>query len=130
MNRFRRVQFVGLTLTLFTLSGCFFYSGASTVSMQTHASGSGFLIATERNGQWDVDGPPPHVSEVTDRQLYRKLQHNSSYSILGSATEYELSEPYPPQRYRIIAIREVGTSTEQGKTVHYYEVEFDPERIN
>jgi hypothetical protein len=54
------------------------------------------------------------------------MQHSSSYSILGSSKEYELSEPYPPKRYRIVAIREVGTSTEQGKTMHYYEVEFDP----
>lgn len=114
------------TLFILLQPGCFFYGGASTVNMQTQASGSGFLTATERNGQWDVDGPPPHVSEVTDRQLYRKLQHSSSHSILGSVKEYELSEPYPPKRYRIVAIREVGTSAEEGKTVHYYEVEFDP----
>lgn len=130
MNLRRSVQLLSLSLAFFILPGCFFYSGASTVSMQTRASGSGFLTATERNGQWDVDGPPPHVSEVTDRQLYRKLQHSSSYFILGSATEYELSEPYPLQRYRIVAIREIGASTEQGKTVHYYEVEFTPVEVN
>jgi hypothetical protein len=126
MSLFRKVQFAGLTLTLFILPGCSLYSGVSTVNMQTRASGSGFLTAIERNGQWDADGPPPRVNEITTRQLYRKMQHSSSYSILGSAKEYELSDLYLSRRYRIVAIREVGTSTEQGETVHYYEVEFDP----
>lgn len=114
----------------FTLPSCFLYGGVSTVNMQTQAFGSGFLTATEHNGQWDAEGPPPQVNEITTRQLYRKMQQRSSYSLLGSSKKYELSEPYPSRRYHVIAIREVGTSTDQGKTVHYYEVEFDLERIN
>ncbi len=44
------------------------------MSRKTRASGSGFLSATERNGQWDADGPPPQVGEVTERPVYRLLQ--------------------------------------------------------
>ena len=40
---------------------------------------------------------------------------------------YELSEPYAPKRYRVAAVREVGTNTEGGATIHFYEVEFNPE---
>jgi hypothetical protein len=108
-------------------SGCFFYSGASTFTMQTHASGSGFLQISEQNGQWEADGPPPRIGEVTDRQLYRKLEKGAVYSIIGISTDYQVSDPYPRRPRRIVAIRETGTSSENGKTMHYYEVEFDPE---
>jgi hypothetical protein len=111
----------------FSQPGCFFYSGVSTINKTTSAQGSGFLAATERNGHWDMYGPPPRVGEVTDRPLYRKLQNEAVYSILGPSQGYELSDPYLPRRYRIVAIREVGTTTESGSTLHYYEVEFDPE---
>ena len=107
--------------------GCFFYGGVSTVNSQTRASGTGFLAATERNDQWEADGPPPNEGDVTDRLLYRNLKKKFSISIIGASSgDYELSDPYPTRSYRIIAIREVETSTEEGKTVHYYEVAFAP----
>jgi len=66
---------------------------------------------------------------MTDRQLYRNLKKTFSISLLGASSgDYKLSDPYPSRHYRIIAVREVGTSTEGGKTVHYYEVEFNPEK--
>lgn len=109
--------------------GCFFHGGVSTFNSQTSASGAGFISATEYNGQWETDGPPPNVGDVTERPLYRKLKKKYFISILGaSSDDYELRELSPTRRYRVVAIREVGTSTEEGKTVHYYEVEFDPER--
>ena len=121
-----RVSLLLFSLGLWSsaLSGCFFYSGASTVTLQTQASGSGFLTATERSGQWDADGPPPRVGEVTDRQIYRKLEKGAVYSIVGSSKDYQLSDPYPRWQRHIVAIREAGTSTDNGNTVHYYEVEF------
>ena len=129
MHFFRgRLLCVAMLIALFS-SGCFFYGGAATVNTQTRASGSGFFSAAERNGQWERGGPPPRVGEITDRPLYRKLKKTFSVSVLGASSgDYELSDIYLPRRYRIAAIREVGTSTEDGKTVHYYEVEFDPEK--
>ena len=112
---------------LLAQSSCFFSGGVSTISKTTRASGSGFLSATERNGQWDADGPPPKVGDVTERPIYRNLQKEAAYSILGASKGYDLSDPYPRRRCRIAAIREVGTDSESGGTVHYYEVEFDPE---
>ena len=120
-----------VVLVVFNLmqSGCFFYGGTSTVNMQTRAGGAGFLTAIEHNAQWEADGPPPSVGDVTERLLYRKLKKKFSISLMGASNgDYELSDQYPMRRYRIAAIREVGTSTEDGKTVHYYEVEFNPER--
>ena len=96
------------------------------MSRTTRASGSGFLSATERNGQWDADGPPPQVGDVTVRPIYRLLQKERVFSLAYFGNGYELSDPYPRQRYRIAAIREVGTAAENGDTMHYYEVEFDP----
>ena len=116
-----------LTAFLLAQSGCFFSGGASTISKTTHASGSGFLSATERNGQWDADGPPPRVGDVTDRTIYRKMEKTTAFSIGYFGRIYELSDPYPHRHSRIAAIREVGTDSESGGTVHYYEVEFDPE---
>lgn len=127
MNLSRNVQSIGLVLFLFIQPGCFFYGGVSTINKQTQASGSGFLTASERGGQWEADGPPPRVGEVTDRQIYRKMGKETTLSILGSTKEFELSDPYPLRRRRIVAIREAGTATENGRTIHYYEVEFDPE---
>ncbi|MBI3799546.1 MAG: hypothetical protein HY268_21575 [Deltaproteobacteria bacterium] len=94
---------------------------------QTSASGSGFLSATEHNGQWDADGPPPRVGEATNRTIYRKMEKSAGFSIAYFGKSYELSDPYPARRSRIAAIREIGTDSESGGTVHYYEVEFDPE---
>jgi hypothetical protein len=119
--------FIPVALLVLSQSSCFFYSGVSTLNRQTRASGSGFLIATEQSGQWDTNGPPPRVGEVTDRQVYRKLEKGAVYSIIGSSKDYQLSDPYPRRRLRIAAIREAGTSTDNGNTVHYYEVEFDPD---
>jgi len=96
------------------------------MSRTTRASGSGFLSATERNGRWDADGPPPQVGDVTGRPIYRLLQKERVFSLAYFGNGYELSDPYPRQRYRIAAIREVSTAAENGDTVHYYEVEFDP----
>jgi hypothetical protein len=106
--------------------GCFFSGGVSTVSRTTGASGSGFVSATERNGQWDTNGPPPQVGDVTERLVYRKLEKATTFSVGYVGKVYELADPYPSKRYRIAAIREVGTDSESGGTVHYYQVEFDP----
>jgi hypothetical protein len=127
MNLAHHVLIFSTTWLVFAQAGCFFYSGASTLTMQTRASGNGFLTATEHDGQWDADGPPPRVGEVTERQVYRKLEKGAVYSIIGTSKDYQVSDPYPYRRRRIAAIRETGTSTENGKTTHYYEVEFDPE---
>jgi hypothetical protein len=127
MNLTRPALILSVTLLVFAQAGCFFYSDVSTLNKQTRASGSGFLTAIEHNGQWETDGPPPRVGEVTERQVYRKFEKGAVYSLIGSSQDYQLSEPYPSRRRRIAAIRETGTSTESGKTTHYYEVEFDPE---
>lgn len=115
------------SLLLFSQSGCFFSGGVSTFQKTTRASGSGFLSATERNGQWDANGPPPQVGEVTERPVYRKLEKTSAFSIGYIGKVYELTDPYPHRRYRIAAIREISSAAEGGGTVHYYEVEFDPD---
>lgn len=107
--------------------GCLFYGGGSTIQKTTSARGSGFLSATERNGQWDANGPPPQVGDIAERPLYRKLEKTAVFSIGYFGRIYELTDPYPHTRYRIAAIQEVGTDKEAGATVHYYEVEFDPE---
>ena len=127
--RFPRLTYSSIAIIVFSLTqpGCFFHGGVSTFRTQTRASGAGFLSATEHNGQWEADGPPPQVGDVTERPLYRKLKKKFSISILGASSgDYELSDLYPTRRYRIAAIREVENYTEDGKTVHYYEVEFDP----
>lgn len=116
-----------LAVLLLAQSGCFFSGGVSTVNKTTHASGSGFLSVTERNGQWGADGPPPRVGDATDRTIYRKMEKTTAFSLGYFGKIYELSDPYPHRRSRIAAIREVGTDSESGGTVHYYEVEFDPE---
>jgi hypothetical protein len=120
-----RVLFWAVSFFLLTQPGCFFSGGASTFSKTTGASGSGFLSVSERNGQWDIDGPPPKVGDVTERPIYRVLQKEQVFSIGYSGKGYELSDPYPRRRYKVAAIREVGTASEDGNTVHYYEVEFD-----
>ena len=71
-------------------------------------------------------GPGAQVGDVTTRPIYRLLQKERVFSLAYFGNGYELSDPYPRQRYRIAAIREVGTAAENGDTVHYYEVEFDP----
>lgn len=119
-----------LVVFLLTQSACFFSGGASTFKKTTSASGSGFLSVTERNGQWDTGGPPPRIGDVTDRTIYRKMEKTTAVSIGYFGKIYELSDPYPPRRSRIAAIREVGTDSESGGTVHYYAVEFDPETGN
>ena len=115
---------VGVVLVLFQ-PGCFFSGGVSTVRSTTGASGTGFLVAIARNGQWEGDGPPPHVGEETEYPLYRHLQKEAVYSLFSSGQDYVLSDPYPQQRRRIMAIREIGVVTENGSTRHYYEVEFE-----
>lgn len=120
------VHFV-VILLLLAQSGCFFSGGVSTFNKTTSASGSGFLTATERYGQWDQPGPPPQVGEVTERTIYRKMEKTQIFSIGYSGDVYELTDPYPRGRNRVAAIREIGSAAESGGTVHYYEVEFDPE---
>ena len=119
--------FCALLLFVLTQSGCFFSGGVSTFQKTTRASGSGFLSAAERNGQWDANGPPPQVGEVTERPVYRKLEKTSALSIGYIGKVYELTDPYPHRRYRIAAIREISSAAEGGGTAHYYEVEFDPD---
>jgi hypothetical protein len=116
-----------LAVLLLAQPGCFFSGGVSTFNKTTHASGSGFLSATERGSQWDADGPPPRVGDATERTIYRKMEKTTAFSLGYFGKIYELSDPYPHRRSRIAAIREVGTDSESGGTVHYYEVEFDPE---
>jgi len=128
MNVSRSSAFLCPLAVLFLIqSGCFFSGGVSTFNKTTQASGSGFLSATERSGQWDTEGPPPRVGDVTDRTIYRKMEKTTALSLGYFGKIYELSDPYPRRRLRIAAIREVGTDSESGGTVHYYEVEFDPE---
>lgn len=127
MSLLRVTSFWGLGIALlFSQSGCFFSGGVSTFQKTTSARGSGFLSAIERNGQWDAK-PPPQVGEVAERQLYRKLEKTGIFAIGYFDNVYELSDPYAPKRYRVAAIREVGTNTEGSATIHFYEVEFDPE---
>src|ERR1700741_898671 len=102
MNLFRPTIIFSVTLFVLVQAGCFFYSGVSTLNKQTRASGSGFLTATEYNGQWETDGPPPRVGEVIERQVYRKLEKGAVYSIIGSSQDYQLSDPYPSRRRRIV----------------------------
>jgi hypothetical protein len=88
-------------------------------------TGSAYLYATERRGQWDADGPPPKTGDITERPLYRKLQQSSTYSTGGASHEYEVSDMLPVGRYLITAIHEVGTARAGRDTVHYYEVQFE-----
>ena len=125
INRYTALLCAATFLLLFS-SSCFFYGGASTVKQTTNASGSGFLSAAERSGQWDVDGPPPQVGDVTTKTLYRTLKKEKALAFGYYGKGYVLSDPYPYKRSKIAAIREVGTGSEMGATVHYYEVEFDP----
>ena len=119
------LAWIGLAL-LCTQAGCFFSGGVSTFQKTTSAQGSGFLSAVERDREWDANGPPPQVGAIAERQLYRKLEKASTFAIAYIGDVYELSEPYTPKRYRIVAIREVGTNTEGATTIHFYAVEFDP----
>ena len=116
--------YVGVVLVLLQ-SGCFFSGGVSTVRSTTGAHGTGFLTAVERNGQWEGDGQPPLVGEETEYPLYRHLRKEAAYSLFSSAQDYVLSDPYPQQRRRIMAIREIGVVTDNERTRHYYEVEFE-----
>jgi hypothetical protein len=121
------VLFPIVLLLSLTHSGCVFSGGASTFQKTTSASGSGFLSATEQDGQWGGDGPPPQVGDNTDRPIYRKLEKTSVLSLGYFGRVYELTELYPFRHRRIAAIREVGTEREGNATIHYYEVEFDLE---
>lgn len=107
------------------LSGCFVSGGVSTFQQATSASGSGFISATERDGQWDHPGPPPRVGEVTQRPIYREVEQARVVSLAYVGDIYRLTDPYPSGRYRITAIREIGRVVESGATIHYYAVEFD-----
>ncbi|MBI3304204.1 MAG: hypothetical protein HYZ72_19235 [Deltaproteobacteria bacterium] len=127
MTRSTLLLCTAAALLLLAQPGCFFSGGVATISKTTRASGSGFLSVTEHNGQWDTDGPPPKVGDVTERTIYRKLEKATALSIGYVGKVYELTDPYSRRRCRIAAIREVGTASESGGTVHYYEVEFDPE---
>ena len=114
-----------VVLWMVSLTGCFFSGGVSTFSDKKYNGGVGYLSSTERNGQWDFDGPPPTVGEVTDRPIYRRMQKEAAYSIVSSSKDYGLSEPYPERRRRITAIREMGAVKDNDRMRHYYEVEFE-----
>ena len=114
-----------VVLWVMSLTGCFFSSGVSTFTNKKYNGGVGYLSSTERNGQWEFDGPPPKVGEVTDRPIYRQMQKEAAYSILSSSKDYGLSEPYPERPRRITAIRELGAVKDNDHTRHYYEVEFE-----
>ena len=47
-------------------ASCTFSGGVSTFNNKKYNGGVGYLSSTERNGQWEFDGPPPQVGEVTD----------------------------------------------------------------
>ncbi len=127
MRQRHPILFVCLGVFLVVLqSGCFFNGGVSTVRATTGASGTGFLTATERNGQWEGEGRPPQVGDETEYPLYRRLRKEAAYGLFVSGQDYIVSDPYPRQRRRIMAIREVGVTSDNGTTRHYYEVEFDP----
>lgn len=106
-------------------TGCTFSGGLTTVSTKKQDGGVGYLSSTERNGQWEFDGPPPKVGEATDRLIYRQMQKEAAYSILSSSKDYGLNAPYPERRRRITAIREMGAVKDNDRTRHYYEVEFE-----
>ncbi len=116
---------IALLLLVVSLSGCFFSGGVTTVSNTKYNGGTGYFSSTERNGQWEFDGPPPKIGEVTNRPLYRLMQKEAAYSLFSSSKDYGLSEPYPERRRRVTAIREVGAVKENDQTRHYYEVEFE-----
>src|SRR5262249_47743638 len=116
--------FFAVILWGISITGCFFSGGVSTVSNKKYNGGVGYLSSTERNGQWEFDGPPK-VGEVTDRPIYRQMQKEAAYSILSSSKDYELSEPYPERQRRITAIREMGVVQDSDRKRHYYEVEFE-----
>jgi hypothetical protein len=126
MKQRHSILLVGMGLFLGVLqSGCFFNGGVSTVRSTTGASGTGFLTATERNGQWEGEGRPPQVGDDTEYPLYQRMQKEAVYSLFSSGKDYVVSDPYPRQRRRVMAIREVGVISDDGKTQHYYEVEFE-----
>src|SRR4051812_26089091 len=126
---FRSVVFLcAAVLFLVSQSACFFSGGVSTMKKQTSASGSGFLSATERSGQWDADGPPPRVGEVTSRPIYRKMEKSAAFSIAYFGRSYELTDPYPARRSRIATIREIGTDSESGGTYIYKKSSLTPSR--
>ncbi|MBM4257462.1 MAG: hypothetical protein FJ147_16400 [Deltaproteobacteria bacterium] len=121
----RRTFLCVVSVWLVSQAACTFSGGVSTFSNKKHNGGVGYLSSTERSGQWEFDGPPPKVGEVTDRLIYRQMQKEAVYSILSSTKDYGLSEPYPERKRRITAIREMGTVKESERTRHYYEVEFE-----
>jgi hypothetical protein len=126
MRQHRLTLFVCVgTFLALSQPGCFFSGGVSTLRSTTGADGTGFLSAVERDGRWGGDGPPPQVGDETEYPVYRYLRKESAYSLFSSARDYALSDPYPRQRRRITAVREIGTTTADGATTHYYEVEFE-----
>jgi hypothetical protein len=106
-------------------SSCTFSGGVTTFNTKKYNGGIGYFSSTERNGQWEFDGPPPQVGEVTSRPMYRQMQKEAAYSILSTSQDYGLSDPYPERRRRLTAIREMGTVKDADRTRHYYEVEFE-----
>jgi hypothetical protein len=116
---------MGLVVLTMMVSGCIFSGGVTTFNTKKYNGGVGYFSASERNGQWEINGPPPKVGDVTSRPLYRQLRKEAMYSILSASQDYGLSDPYPERQRRVTAIRELGTVSESGSTRHYYEVEFE-----
>ena len=52
---------VALLFFVTSLTSCFFSGGVSTFSNKKQNGGVGYLSSTERNGKWELDGPPPTV---------------------------------------------------------------------
>jgi hypothetical protein len=117
--------FYVVVVWMVSLSSCTFSGGVTTFNTKKYNGGIGYFSSTERNGQWEFDGPPLQVGEVTSRPLYRQMQKEAAYSILSSSQDYGLSDPYPERSRRIIAIREMGTVKADDRTRYYYEVEFE-----
>lgn len=120
-----RAYVLAFVVLALPLTSCIFSGGLTTFNTKKQNGGVGYLSSTERNGQWEFDGPPPTVGEVTDRPIYRQMQKEVAYSILSSSKDYGLSEPYPERRRRITAIREMGVVKDNDRVRHYYEVEFE-----
>ncbi|HJY81555.1 MAG TPA: hypothetical protein VKK81_10800, partial [Candidatus Binatia bacterium] len=84
-------------------------------------------LSPQRSSAFFKDLSRCYTSTFTSNSRYRKMEKTTALSLGYFGKIYELSDPYPRRRLRIAAIREVGTDSESGGTVHYYEVEFDPE---
>ncbi len=115
-----------LALCISMQLGCYFSAGGTTFHQQAGPSGTGFITATNINGRWDIDGPPPQVGDVIERSVYRYFVKSRSFCLFSSEQDSRLGAPYSYGRYKITAIREVKAEKRQEAIVHYYQVSVDP----